>query len=347
MTNKLQQEKLVWIDNLRAIATIGVIILHVSAPLIYKFGSVSMSWWWTANIFNSLVRGSVPLFLMVTGALLLPKEYELGDFLKKRFVRIVYPFAFWALMHIIMNLALRIQSGEVHNFKGALANIAVKISGGIAYHYWYVYLIIGIYLFLPIIGKWIRNSTEKEIQYFLLLWIITVLLEQTVFAGFRYFTQITYYFSGSLGFVVLGYYLTKYTFLPAITRNSTWLMVVLILSVVFTAFGTYYLSATSGKSVQTLYSYFTINVILATLTIFLLCMGLTVQIKLLSLISKYSYGIYLSHVLVLTFLSFLKIDCMFIHPAVGIILTAMLCISLSGLLVFTVSKLPLGKYISG
>jgi len=134
MENLVENEKLYWIDNLRAIATIGVIILHVSGPLTYQFGTIVNSWWWVGNIFNSIVRGSVPLFLMVTGALLLPKEYDLSTFLKKRFLRVLIPFFFWGLIHIVMNLGLKIHSGEVHNTSDALSNISSKLSSGIAFH---------------------------------------------------------------------------------------------------------------------------------------------------------------------------------------------------------------------
>lgn len=351
MANLVQEEKLFWIDNLRALATIGVIFLHVSAPLIYKFGVIPMSWWWVGNIFNSLVRGSVPIFLMVTGALLLPKEYDLSTFLKKRFLRVLTPFFFWALVHIVMNLLLKIHSGEVHNLNDGLDNIASKISSGIAYHYWYVYLIIGIYLFLPIIGKWVRNSSKKEILYFLILWMTITLLSQTPVSGFKYYSQITYYFSGSLGFVVLGYYLTKYPFLSKNKKVFWSLILLLLVAFLFTIIGTYYLSNTSGKSVQTLYSYFSLNVIIATICIFLLFSLFSVKNRFLNnslaIVSKYSYGIYLSHVLVLTILSFLKIDCMLFHPAVGILLTVILCLGMSGSIVFIINKLPYGKYISG
>lgn len=351
MANLVQNEKLFWIDNVRAIATIGVIFLHVSGPLTYQFGSAPISWWWIANIINSLVRGSVPLFLMVTGALLLPKEYDLSTFLKKRFLRVLMPFFFWALVHIVMNLLLKIHSGEVHNLNEGLDNIASKISGGIAFHYWYVYLIIGIYLFLPIIGKWVRNSNEKEILYFLMLWMVVTLLSQTPVSGFKYFSQITYYFSGSLGFVVLGHYLTKYHFLSKNKKVYWSLILLLLVALLFTIIGTYYLSNTSGKSVQTLYSYFSPNVIIVTISIFLLFSIFPVKSKFLNnslaIVSKYSYGIYLSHVLVLTILSFLKIDCMLVHPAMGILLTVILCLGMSGSIVFIINKLPYGKYISG
>lgn len=351
METALPAEKFLWIDNLRALATIGVIVLHVSGPLIYRFGEISMSWWWIGDIFNSLVRCSVPIFLMVTGALLLPKEYPLSTFLKRRFLRVLVPFLFWASIHILMNLILKIHSGEVYDVKTALDNIGTKINSGVAYHYWYVYLIIGIYLFLPILGKWVRNSTDKEVLYFLILWLVITLLSQTPVARFKYYSQITYFFSGSIGYVVMGYFLTTYPFISKSKRTLALLLLTLVLALLFTIYGTYYLSTNSGRSVQTLYSYFSPNVIIITICIFLLFSIFATKTpfldKGLAGVSKYSYGIFLSHVLVLTFLSFLKIDCFFIYPIVGILTTVVLCLSISLLLVSWMNKLPYGKYVSG
>ena len=200
-------------------------------------------------------------------------------------------------------------------------------------------------------GKWVRNSSGKEIFYFLVLWIIVTLLSQTSLAEFKYFSQITYYFSGSIGYVVLGYYLTKYPIFSKSNKTIVILLFLLVISVLFTVFGTYYLSNASGKSIQTFYSYYTINVIVETLSVFLLFSIFAIRNALinrtLGLISKYSYGIFLSHVLVLTALSFLKIDCLFIHPLIGIIVTVILCLSVSGVMVGLVNKLPYGKFISG
>src|ERR1700712_776037 len=88
------------IHNLRLIALFAVIVLHASAPLLSRYAEVPMGDWFAANVYNSLVRFAVPVFVMITGALLLYREYELGDFLKRRLTRVIYPFLFWSLVYI-------------------------------------------------------------------------------------------------------------------------------------------------------------------------------------------------------------------------------------------------------
>ena len=89
-----------WISNLRFVALLGVIILHTSAVLLAQFGKVPLADWLTADVYNALVRFSVPVFVMITGALNLATDYKPADFLKKRLVRIVIPFLFWSLVYV-------------------------------------------------------------------------------------------------------------------------------------------------------------------------------------------------------------------------------------------------------
>ena len=97
------QGKKEWISNLRVIATLCVVLLHVASSVLYKYNQVPNSHWWIGNVYDSFARFSVPLFLMITGALLLGKQYSYSIFLKRKVVRILLPFAFWTAIYIIYN----------------------------------------------------------------------------------------------------------------------------------------------------------------------------------------------------------------------------------------------------
>src|SRR5690349_17287048 len=94
-------QNLDWINNLRMIALFAVIILHTTSPVLGQYHKVPMWIWLTGDFYNSLVRFAVPVFVMISGALLLNKEYELSDFLKKRLSRVVIPFLFWSCIYIV------------------------------------------------------------------------------------------------------------------------------------------------------------------------------------------------------------------------------------------------------
>src|ERR1700748_2984293 len=89
-----------WINSLRLIALFAVIVLHTAAVPLGQYGHIPLNTWLTADFYNALVRFAVPVFVMITGALLLHRQYELGDFLKKRLGRVLVPFLFWSLVYI-------------------------------------------------------------------------------------------------------------------------------------------------------------------------------------------------------------------------------------------------------
>ena len=115
----VKHQNIDWINNLRIIALYAVIMLHTSAVLLAQYGKVPFGDWLTADIYNALTRFAVPVFVMITGALLLHREYELGDFFKKRLSRILTPFLFWSLVYIVYSW----YNDEISFDAGAWTNI--------------------------------------------------------------------------------------------------------------------------------------------------------------------------------------------------------------------------------
>ncbi|MBS1524844.1 MAG: acyltransferase family protein, partial [Bacteroidetes bacterium] len=145
-----------WINNLRVIALFAVIVLHTASLPLMEYKQAGTTGWLAADFYNALTRFAVPVFVMITGALLLPREYELGDFLKRRLTRIVWPFLFWSLVYVGYSWY-----NEDIVFTGDMSkNIAIvlhQLKYGAFYHLWYVYMLIGLYLIIPILGRFVRN----------------------------------------------------------------------------------------------------------------------------------------------------------------------------------------------
>ena len=146
-----------WISNLRALAIFAVIILHTSFEGFYNYGHFSVNKWLTATFFDSSVRFCVPIFLMITGALLLGKREELNVFLRKRFTRIIMPFLFWSFIYFFV---FSINDFSKLNFR-LLLQFANSMRIGVYYHFWYIYMLIGIYLTIPILSK--RKTTRTDL----------------------------------------------------------------------------------------------------------------------------------------------------------------------------------------
>src|ERR1700743_565095 len=150
-----------WVDSLRAIAVIAVIGVHVVAPALSaktNLQNTSTTGWWIANVYDSLFRFCVPIFVMITGALLLPQDIGLKAFLKKRLNRILLPFIFWSLIYMAFNMALKIRDEGYSNAIVYFGSwVSTQIIQGPSIHLWYVYMIIGLYLFIPILQPWIKT----------------------------------------------------------------------------------------------------------------------------------------------------------------------------------------------
>lgn len=344
----MKKDSIEWIDTLRVLATIAVIILHVAAPIVYQFGSISDTVWWIGNIFDSSVRFCVPIFLMISGVLLLSKDYSsIRSYLKKRVLRIFYPFLFWSFIYILKDIIFYTYLGTF-NFNKFQEEIKIAIISGASFHFWYIYLIMGLYLIFPLIGKWIKNSTKKEIEYFLFLWIVSLFITFPFITTFIPKINIIY-FSGFIGFPILGYYLNN--FVINIKRKKIVYFSLIVIGIFITGIGTFIISSYKNEFIDWFYDYLTPNVTLVSIGVFLYFKELEFKngrVKsIIKFFSKYSYGIYLVHILVLWSIQKIGLYYDFINPIIGIIITSLVCFFLSTIIVYIVNKLPLGKYFSG
>ena len=343
-------ENLEWIDSLRVLATFSVIFLHVACVPLYQYGSISNLDWCIGNIYDSSVRFCVPIFLMISGVLILSKNYEsIREYLRKRVLRILFPFLFWSIIYIVRDLFLKCNHGEYLTFIEILKFTFVKLRGGASFHLWYIYLIIGLYLFFPIVGKWISKSNQHEIKYFIGIWLITIFAHLPFVKKFIPNIEVSY-FSGYIGFSILGYYLAKRSF----NINSKKLIYILLIltGILIAIFGTFFMTKHKGSYWVGFHNYLSPNVILVSIGIFLLFKDFVkTSTKISSVVhffSKYSYGTYLIHILVLWVLEKFGLSYAFVNSIIGIPITSILCFIFSTLIIFGVNKLPfLGKYISG
>ncbi|NMH28183.1 acyltransferase [Flavobacterium silvaticum] len=340
--------KTLWIENLRAIATVSVILLHVSSPLLYAHDESLNSYWWLGNVFDSAVRYCVPVFVMITGTLLLPQEIDLKVYFSRRISRILIPFLFWSLVYICNDLLQLRADGKSFAVHDIISFSISHLLYGASYHLWYVYMLICLYLVIPFLGRWIRHSSEKQIQYFLSLWICI----NAVWLFGNFGNNTVFYFGQFIGYLVLGYYISTKDFKLSLKVSDKVALLLYLTGVVVTLLGTYIVTERTGKFSNIFYDYRSVSVVASATGIFILTKNNAFTVNrhvssLVSLIGKLSYGIYLVHVLVLYFLDKSGINATFIHPLIGIPLTAILCLFLSMLVPLLVQKLPYGKYIAG
>ena len=196
------KERVVYLDYIRIMACMMVVLMHAPMPSSNAVGVFLSS----VSYFTSPCIG---LFFMVSGALLLPSKESTGTFLRKRFLKIVYPVILWSLIYMGINW-------NTYSFpKGiieALFSLPFSPQGNSVL--WFMYVLMGLYLITPIISRWLEHVGKKEIEFYLILWLVTLcypILELFLSINDGK-TGILYYSSGYLGYYVLGYYLNRYSF---------------------------------------------------------------------------------------------------------------------------------------
>ncbi|WP_299525542.1 acyltransferase [uncultured Methanobrevibacter sp.] len=191
------KNRIEYLDNLRFFAILGIIAFHISM-LWYKPEVLGVS---IVDICAKLGKSGVPIFLMISGALLLKKkQYSIKDFYKKRFPRVTIPFLFWIAIYIVSIL-------YIHQM---YSNLFYDIAKHFFDTYmWYFYLIVGVYLALPFINDFINSRNLNDVKYFVILFILSSIF----YFGCRYFNISSFldlrFFIGGIGYLVLGYYLAN------------------------------------------------------------------------------------------------------------------------------------------
>ena len=339
-----------WINNLKVISLFAVIVLHTASLLLMDFKKASINDWLIADFYNALVRFAVPVFVMISGALLLHREYKIGDFLKRRLTRVIWPFLFWSLIYIGYSWYAEDITFTADIWANTLI-VLKQLKNGAFYHLWYVYMLIGLYLFIPIISKFVRNASEKEILYFLTVWFLVMIFSQPYSSSFM--PQIdVHYFVGYLGYLVLGHYLA-YRELPQ-KNIKGWLILFFFLCLAGITAGTYLITVNNNDLSTMMYEPLGPFIVLFAAGIFLLARVTIFKIpqslvKVRDLVGGLSLGIYLCHALFLVLIdSWWGISYKLCSPIISIPLTALVCFLLSFLLIFIISKIPvIGKYIAG
>lgn len=237
----MSTQREVWLDFLRVSACFMVMTVHATEPF-YLGGegalvlSATDAFW--VSVFEGLARACVPLFILASSYLQFPLHYSTGEFLRRRTVRIVIPMLIWTLVYALA-------WGEpVENLKGLLLNFNYA-----AGHLWFVYMLLGLYLIMPLLSPWAEKVSRRELEVYLGIWLVTTLFPfvREAAGGVAPLIQaadglpapalfplwgeaswnpfgLFYYVSGFMGYLLAGLYVRKYLVNNRITGVLGWSM---------------------------------------------------------------------------------------------------------------------------
>ncbi len=279
-----------WADLCRVLAIFGVVLIHAcGAAALYEFGKIPMISWLGANFLDSLVRCSVPLFVMLSGALLL-KSYSTPITLiqiVRRISKVLIPLLTWNVAYLIY----------VSHYSKMPLNLLSMFSVAPMYHLWFVYMIIGIYILLPVFQALfvlVRDRKDLQIYLFVIWFLITCIPTYWQVPLFTLLQQASLFGYG--GYFLIG------GIVALSTRDQlstlAWFLIYLS-GVAITFFLTLYFSAQANSTVETAYIYLSPNVAVTAIAAFVLIKRIKVSTFFANHLEKIgdkSFLIYFMHV---------------------------------------------------
>lgn len=212
------KKRIIYLDYLRVLAIFGVLLNHISSnweTAVFLNSEIAL-------FYNSLGRIGVPLFLMLSGVLLLNNKLPIKDFIKRRYPRVITPFLFWMTL-LILYFLFFIHPNVWHE------NVLVYIIKRYLSDRWYVWMILGVYLLIPIMASFIKSSKLEGVKYFLIIWLITTaMITLSKIYGFSLHYLDLAIFSGPIGYLMLGYYLHNKEFNMSPKRIITIFLIIFI-----------------------------------------------------------------------------------------------------------------------
>lgn len=186
----VDDKRIIWLDLVKFVAIFMMIAVHCTDNVTPAERSEPWYNLW-GSFYGSFMRPAIPLFVMVTGALLLPVKQNMAFFYKKRITRLVVPFLIWSVLYNLfpwITGLLDLSPTVINDFfawaepdqsfaasLGHILMIPFNFSA-FAVQMWYVYLLIGLYLYMPVFSAWVKQASVKEQKVFLVLWFVSLFI---------------------------------------------------------------------------------------------------------------------------------------------------------------------------
>ncbi|MBP5634415.1 acyltransferase [Candidatus Saccharibacteria bacterium] len=206
MEVKKAKKRYPYIDILNIVAILGVLFLH------HNFGAINYepNGRWALDVVTKvLFRYAVPVFIMISGATLLGyrEKYDTKTFFKKRFMKLLVPAICWIVLMYAWRIFI-LKDPAFLNFSptNILSNILKSREND---NYWFIFLILGIYLTIPILSHIAGKKNKRTLQYAIVAMVIfnSLLPALCTLIGVDYNNDLMLNLGNYIIYILLGYYI--------------------------------------------------------------------------------------------------------------------------------------------
>lgn len=338
------------LDILRILALVAVIWVHVGGMESKVLPTSDPHCQWLIFL-KSIMTWEIPVYVMISGRFFLDPGREVSfSRIRKAILRLVAAFVFWNVLYQLWYIPNGSYDGL--NWKGFLSQALIG-----PYHFWYLYMIAGLYLITPFLRKIAEDKRLSEyfIGLFFLFSFLTKYAVELPFLGATLGSMLDSmgmkFVLGYSGYYVLGYYLHRYPL------SDKWECCLYIFGVVLL------LSGAAANTLQSVYDgayteqytgYTNPNTVIVASAMFTLFVKRVSKVQLsgkmqgwITKLSEYSFGVYLIHALVLDFISAIGLKPSVLHPIVMMPVITLLTFTVTTVLVALIRKIPaVGKKIT-
>lgn len=352
----MNNKRIIYPDFLRIICAYAVVVIHIVSQ--YWYTSVPTDKGWIQiEIIDSLAQFAVPIFFMISGMFMLDptRPKSIKNLYSKNLLRILTALVFWSLAYSVFYMAYTTYpSAEKQSTLEICKEFILKFADGGSTHMWFMFALIGLYVATPILRK--VTEDKKILEYFLIVWFaislcynfVYLILDMNTLKYIREKAAFSVAINYS-GYYCLGYYLHTY----GLSKKQTKLLYL------FGALGMFLNNALiiffSFKKNIAEYRFFTgliPTTALYSAAVFMffknLCERKTFSEKkqaFISTFSKYTFGIYLSHMIFVNII-FAFVPDSPLPLAVKIIINSVIIFVVSAVTSAIINKIPvLKKYI--
>jgi len=334
------------LDIARIVAVLAVVMIHCSASFVTKYKPPA-SEFLCGNLFDSIARIGVPLFLMISGSLFLDerKKITLKSIMTKNVIPLVIITVVWSIIYsITYNVIFPLQAGSAVKTNKIISSI---VNGH--YHMWYLYMIIGLYTITPFLKKFVCKENKNMVLFFILFSFAVKFLPPAIdklglqSLGIGKWIAKFYldFFDGYITYFLLGWYIVHVGIRQKYLRYVTY-----FLSLASLSFMVVYVNRT--RDYKFAYENIGVLVFVYSLGVFLAITNLKINFKeitarILEKLSQLTFGVYIIHVIVLAI--FKKILPYSSHCVIYLLgcFTVVICVSF--LVSYILSKIPVLKKI--